>query len=845
MSIKKILPDLAIIFFLFLLSAIYNYPELSGQKLPQNDVMQAEGGSKELKDYHKKNGKGALWTNSMFSGIPATMVYVERPSSLPLWVGRFLHYTLLPLTINTIFILLLTTYLGFVILGFDRWIGWLGAIGVAFASYNFINIDAGHVSKLVAQSYAFPLIASVIITFRGKYLLGGVLTALFTGLELYSNHIQITYYIFLVLLIIGLYELIRAIKASQTKEFMTGAVVLLLAGVIAVGANASLLLPNYEYAKKTIRGPSELKANKENKGGGLDITYAFQWSYGKMETFTVLVPNFYGGASGGELGKKSNMYKTLTRRGVRTGDAASFVKRQPLYWGDMPFTAGPAYYGAIICFLFVFSLIVAKSDFKWWLLGIVVFLLLLSWGRNLAWFNNFFFYYVPLYNKFRAVNMLFSLINIFMVWGIALALKDILNGELKGKNLVKPLWYSVGIVGGLVAVFALLGGGLFSFEAAGDANYLVRLEQQTGNKGFAMDLLNALQEDRASLMQADAFRSLIFILLAAGVLFALFTEKIKREYALAAISLLVLIDLWGVNKRYLNSDSFEKPSKAEAVKKPQPYDIEILQKGQNDPHYRVLNTAKSPMSDATTSFHHKSIGGYHGAKLRRYQELVDAHLTNNMMAAYMLRTPNGMLRKHNTTDSNNVSVLSMLNMKYMVDQQGKVYENTNAMGNAWFVDAYKVVENSNAELDALKKFDPKKIAFINPKYADKVEGLTIKPDPKASIKLLAYAPDVMNYESNTSSSQLAVFSEMYYNNGATWTAYIDGKPVPHLRANYVLRALVVPAGKHKIEFRFSSKTRTTSQSITLISSILLLLGIVAATALYFKNAATQKAKEEK
>ncbi|EAY26110.1 hypothetical protein [Microscilla marina] len=843
MSIKKILPDLAIIFFFFILSAIYNYPELSGEKLPQNDVLQAQGASKELRDYKTKTGKVGLWTNSMFSGMPANMVYSERPNSLPLWLGRALHYSLMPFTINTVFMLLVTSFLAFLILGFDRWIGVLGAIGIVFASYNFINIDAGHVSKLVAQSYGFPLIASVIITFRGKYLLGGVLTALFAGLELYSNHVQITYYIFIILLIISLYEFIRAFQAKQVKEFMIGALVLLIAGGIAFGSNASLLVPNYEYSKQTIRGPSELTTNDQTKGGGLDIKYAFQWSYGKMESFTVLVPNFYGGASGGELSKKSNMYETLTRRGVQGRQAEQFVKQQPLYWGDMPFTSGPAYYGAIICFLFVFSLIVAKNSFKWWLLGIVVFLLLLSWGRNLTWFNDFFFYNVPLYNKFRAVNMLFSLINIFMVWGIALGLKDIFNGEFKGKDLIKPLGYSVAIVGGLAAVFALLGGGLFSFEAAGDQKYLEQLEKMTGSKGFAMDLLSALQADRASLLKADALRSLIFILLAAGVLWAFFTEKIKKEYALVAVTLLILVDLWGVNKRYLNTKSFKKPRNAEAAKKPQPYDLEILQKAQKDPHYRVLNTAKSPMNDATTSFHHKSIGGYHGAKLRRYQELADAHFTRNMTSTYMLRTTQGKLRQHNPNDSNNVSILSMLNMRFLVDNGGKVFENTNAMGHAWFVDSYKVVNSSDEELALLTKFDPKKIAFINPKYAKEVQGLTIKPDNNATIKLLSYAPDVMKYEANVGSKQLAVFSEIFYDNGARWVAYIDGKPVSHLRVNYVLRALVVPAGKHTIEFRFISKTLAISESIALISSILLLLGIAGAIGLYFKKQKTESKPE--
>lgn len=845
MTTKKILPDLIIVVFFVLLGAIYSSPELSGKRLLQNDVLQGVASGKELANHEKKTGKSALWTNSMFSGMPAYMIRAKQPNSLSYRVGVWLHAKLMPRsTIKLLFIFLLTSYLGFVILGFDRWISALGAIGIVFASYNLINIGAGHIFKLRAQAYAFPLIASFVMTWRGKYLTGGVLAAIFASLELYSNHPQITYYMLIGAFFIGVYEFIKALNEKTLKQFLTGTLVLLLAGGIAIGGSASLLLPNYEYTKETIRGPSELKANKTSTGG-LDIDYAFQWSYGKMETFTILIPNFYGGESGGELGKKSNMYETLTRRGVQGTQAEQFVQQQPLYWGDMPFTSGPAYFGAIICFLFVFSLFAAKNTLKWWLLGIVGLLLMLSWGRNLAWFNNFFFHYVPLYNKFRAVNMFYSVINVFMIWSIALALQEIfIIGEVKKKQLVKSLWYSLGVVGGITAIFALLGGGLLTFEAAGDQSYLQRLVKMTGNQGFAQDLLSALQSDRAAMMKADAFRSLVFILLSGALLWAFLTDKLKKEYVLGGIALLVLIDLWGIDKRYLNSDKFVKKSNYSVYTDPQQFDLEILEKGKNDPHYRVLNTTKSPMSDATTSLHHKSIGGYHGAKLRRYNELMDKYLTPNMIAAYGLRTPQGTLRRHNPADSNNVSVLSMLNMKFMIDQGKKVFQNTNAMGNAWFVDSYKVVKSSDEELASLKKFDPRKTAFVNPKYASAVKGLKIAPDSKARIKLTSYAPDILKYESNASSKQLAVFSEIYYNNGLGWEAYIDGKPVPHFRVNYVLRALVVPAGKHTIEFRFEPKSFAIGEQIALIASILLVLGIVAVLFLIYRDKTKAKATEE-
>ncbi len=838
---KSFLPHLLVIVGFLILSIIYVSPVLEGKTIIQNDVIQAGGAAQELKKFEKETGTRSLWTNSMFSGMPAYQIYMDYPSSWSVAVGRFLSYQLpIPSPANLIFILLLGFYFLMAVLGFNRWISILGALAFAFSSYNIISIEAGHTSKVLAIGFAPPMIAAVILTFRGKYLLGAALTGLFASIELYTNHIQITYYIVIALGLYTIYALVEAIMKSEIKRFAIAVLVLGLAGILSLGSQTSRFWTTYEYQKETTRGKSDLTAKNENSSsGGLDKDYAFDWSYGITESFTFLVPNFYGGASGGELSRNSATYKELIGKGVDKANADSFVKRLPLYWGDQPFTSGPAYMGAVICFLFVFGFFITKDQMRWWLLGTFVLFLMISWGKNLDWFNYFLFDYFPLYNKFRAVTMILCVIQIFMIILIGLGLQDLLklednqavaedsgkNKAMKVKSVMSPekqaaqkvLLYTGGAVGGLCLVFAVLGSSLFNFSGAGDEGFVANLTQMTKSDTFAQQLMTALESDRLTLMRNDAFRSFFFILFAAGLIYAFLINRLKGTYLIIALGLVILADLWLVDRRYLNNDNFVKKSQYEASFAKTSADNEILK--DKDIHYRVFNTSVSPFNDATTSYHHKSIGGYHGAKLKRYNETIEV-----------------MIKQLNGDRSN---LMDMLNTKYFIlKNENKLIaqKNPNALGNAWFVEKYQLVENADEEFAALETLEPKTTALVDKLYEEKLNSLAIQFNDKNTIELTQYSPNELVYETEAKSPQLAVFSEIYYNSGLGWNAYIDDQPVNHFRVNYILRAMVVPEGKHTIVFKFEPKSYYTGSTIDLICSIILFGGIALVFGLNIREA---------
>ncbi|OJJ18350.1 hypothetical protein BKI52_26395 [marine bacterium AO1-C] len=840
---KYIIPTLIIAIFLFI-SAVYTSPVFTGKVLRSNDIVQSQGGAKELKDFEEKSGRRALWTNSMFSGMPAYMVYVDYPNSWTTKIGRFFTYQLgIPNSTNVIFLLLVCFYIFLLMLGKNHWVSALGAIGFAFASYNLISIEAGHLAKLFAIAYAPPLIGSVIMAYRGKLITGAALAALFTSLQLYANHVQITYYTLIALLVYGIVAFVGAIQQQKLPQFAKATGLLLVAGGLAVGSQATRLLINYEYSKQTIRGKSELKSNKQS-GGGLDRDYAFQWSSGIQESFSFLIPNYYGGASGQAPEKKSKTLAAiqnlasnpqLQKNPAISNDLNNIFRKATSYWGGLPFTSGPSYFGVSIILLFIFSFFLTKNPLKWYLLGMTLLFLVISWGKNFPAFNYFLFDYAPLYNKFRAVTMALHIINIFMIWMIALGLQELFNAEIKLKSLIKPLMISAGATVGVI-LLALL---MVDLNMQPIRDILAKYPDY-----IKSDIINAIKSDRSGMVRADAFRSVIFTLLIAASLWVWFTGRLKREYAFVLLIGITLVDLWVIDKRYFNNENFVKQSQLNQISQPTAADQFILNNSKDDPHYRVLNVAKGFSQDATTSFFHKSLGGYHGAKLRRYNELIDQHFYRNINGAYRNIQAGNVLGKANTNDSTNFSVLNMLNMKYMIVQgnnnQEVVLKNTQNLGNAWFVDSYKVVKDSDEEIASLKIFDPKKVAFVNPRYKDEVSKIKISPDPSATIKLTKYEPDYLAYESNAKGQQLAVFSEVYYNNGLGWDAYIDGKKVPHFRVNYVLRALAVPGGKHKIEFKFKPKTYYKGESISLIASILIILLFLAAAGLAYKNSRPQK-----
>ena len=808
-NFKKILPHLAAVVGFILIGFLFCLPVLQGKRLNQTDTMMAKAAAQESYDFHTKTGEWAWWSNSMFGGMPTYMVAGDYPNSISSKVGAALNY-IAPAPVNFLVLSMIGMYILLIVLGCSVWQSVLGAAAFAFGSYNVLNIEAGHISKVLALAYGPPIIAGVILCLRGRYWVGTALSALAMSLELYANHVQITYYLALSILILVVIEGVKLIRSGNTRQLLVALGLLVLSSVIAVGSHATRLWNNYEYSKETIRGGSELAATQKEGAAagsktGLDRDYAYGWSYGVAETGTLLIPAFYGGANGG-LSTKSEIYKTLDGK-IESSAAEDFAKRAaPLYWGDLPFTGGPAYAGAIICFLFILGLILHKSTLRWWLLGATVMLVMFSWGKNFATLNYFLFDHLPLFNKFRAVNMILSLVQLFLAIGAVLALKELDAKKWTLPELKKPLAISLGLTAGIALIFALMPTVFFNFRTANDLDTLTRM----GGKDLANLILEPLIKDRISLFSSDAWRSVGYIVVAAALVWAFATQKLKPMFFYPILLVLILFDLMLVDKRYFPSEAFVPKSDIEETFTKTPTDELILADKALD--FRVFDNAAPSgfMNSAMTSYYHKSIGGYHAAKLRRYQELIE-----------------------NQVAKNNTEVLNMLNTKYflMQTQQGgavQAQQNPAACGNAWFVKEFKIVPNADAEMKAMDKFSAKQTAFIDKEFESQVSGLKIVADSTNKITLTSYQPNALVYESDAKTEQLAIFSEIYYRGGIDWNVYLDGVKSQHLRADYILRGMRTPAGKHKIEFKFEPVSVAVGGKIDLISSILLVTLIAGA-----------------
>ncbi|MCU0355335.1 MAG: YfhO family protein [Cytophagales bacterium] len=798
--LKTALPHLLALLVFLVITLVYFSPVLDGKTIEQPDIVQAKGAAQEANQYRQKTGSYPFWTNSMFGGMPTYLIASDYPNSWTTKAGRF-FVNLLPDPANYLLLYLVGFYILLVALGLDAWLAALGAIGFAFGSYNLINIEAGHASKVIAVGFMPPILAGVILAYRGRYWLGGALAGLFLGMQLYGNHVQITFYMFLAIGLYALMEFVFALREKRLKTFLFASAVLALASALAVGSHASRLLTTNEYSKESIRGKSELTAkpaagaqNAAN-ANGLDYEYAFRWSYGKAESFTLLVPHFSGGGSMMRgLGKNSALYDAVIAQGASDAQARQFAEQMgsALYWGEQQMgTGGPAYAGAVVIFLFVLGLFVIKDRIKWWLLASAVLMLMLAWGRHFI-LNDWLFHYAPFFDKFRAVTMTLTLVQVYLAFGAALAVDALLRGNHTWATLKKPLAWSLGLTAGLALVFAVLGGAFFDFR---NEEVDKQLSQAYGDW-----VVKPLRDDRASALQGDAFRSFLFIVAAAGVLLAFVFKRLNATMTVGLLALVVLVDMFAVDKRYLNNDKFtvtRRDREREYIQLT-PADQQIMQ---DTTHYRVLNYSVNPFNDASTSYFHASIGGYHGAKMRRYQDVIDSLLAKGK-----------------------INVLNMLNTKYVIvpdqkTQQLQVQSNGEALGNAWFVRSYKIVPNADAELAALDTLNARTTALVDARFADQLKGFEPQPDSTATIRLVSYSPDVLVYQSNAAMPQLAVFSEMYYANKDYWQAEVDGKPVPHFRANYILRGMVVPAGSHKITFRFVSNTYRQGEQIALFSSI--------------------------
>lgn len=822
--------------FLVLMIGYFNPIVFDGKVIQQGDIIHFQGMAKETQDFRKETGEEALWVSTLFSGMPAFQTSVHFPNNLFGYIDQFFTFGL-PRPVNYLFLTFIGFYFLLLTLRVNPYLSGLGALAFALSSYFFIIQSAGHTSKANAIAYMAPVLAGILMTYRGKILLGSALTAFFLALEIHANHYQMTYYLAMAILLLGIFFGIDAIRNNTLPHFAKASGMLLLAAVLGVAPNAGRLLTTAEYAAETMRGSSELQeARGEGEAkNGLNKDYALRWSYGVAETFTFLIPNFHGGASYGDVGQHETY--DLLRQQVNAGQAKNIVKNWVTYWGDQPNTAGPVYVGAIVCFLFVLGLMWVPGRLKWWLLAITLMSVMLAWGSNFLLLTDLFFEYFPAYNKFRAPSMFLVIAELSMPLLGILALHQLFK-EKEGKasaQRMKQLYIAAGATGGLALLLAALGPSLFDFTRPADTQTLSSMLGLEPNSPQFNAFLDATIADRATIFRNDALRSALFIALAAGLLWLYVKDRLGQSLLIGGLAALVIIDMLPVNRRYLNENNFVSEGQYQRNFAPTPADKAILQ--DTDPNYRVFNiTAGNPYSDAATSYFHKSIGGYHAAKLRRYDDLITNHIEPERSEFI------GILRAQlQPSDSafrarmQDLQVLNMLNTRYLIyNQEAPPLRNPAAMGNAWFVEEVQMVDNADEEITALDAFDPAQTAIVDQRFADRLEGFRAGADPSASIRLIDWQPNHLTYESTTSRDMLAVFSEVYYNDGKGWNAYVDGQKVEHLRANYILRAMVVPAGSHTIEFKFEPASYYQGETISLIASILLLLAVGAALYLEFR-----------
>ena len=812
--IKPFLPYLVAIATFLVISVAFGYPGVfQNKRLFQHDMVTGQGVGAETKKFQEETGEKSLWTNSLFGGMPTYQISVTYPSTGILGTMNKVAGAFLPGPAGYMFALLFGAFLLFMSLGYrkdldDTWktvlLSMLGAIAFAFSTYFVIIMQAGHIWKVYTLSYIPPTFAGIIWAYRGRYWIGGFIAAFYTAMQLFSNHPQMTYYFAFVAIIYIAAELIHAIEAKTISNFSKATAILALAGITAFGANSTNLYHSWEYSKYTLRGPSELSdvGDPSVKTSGIDRDYATNWSYGIGETWSLMIPNVKGGASN-YLGNNKDAIAKVTPTYRES------VAQQNAYWGDQPSTSGPVYVGAFIMFLFVLGLFIVKGRWKYVLLSATIISILLSWGNNFMWLTNIFLDYFPMYNKFRTVSSILIIAELTIPMLAVMALLEIIKNPNIIKEKKQAFYTSLGLTAGLTLVFIAYPY-FFSFLSANELDAITAAMQNPEQRDAYARFIDAMETARVSIFKADAWRSFFFIIAGAGILLLYYAKKIKTVPMLILVCTLVFADLYSLDKRYLSSKDFKPNQKMAAYIGQTPADSQILQ--DKDLSYRVFNLTTSTFNDGTTSFHHKSIGGYHGAKLRRYQDMIELYISRQ-----------------------NQDVLNMLNTKYFIIPENntpRVMRNHGAMGNAWFVDTVKFVNSADEEILALNSFNPRETAFADKQFQSNIPQNVINTsaDSSAYMKLLTYAPNKLTYEAQVSSNKLAVLSEIYYPHG--WHAYINGEEVPIVRVNYILRALAIPAGKHNIELVFDPQSYHTTETAAKISYILMIL--MLATAVLFE-----------
>ncbi|MEH0008129.1 MAG: YfhO family protein [Flavobacteriales bacterium] len=782
-----------VLFCFVVLSVLYAIPIIHGKKLYQPDTVNYMGSTKEVRDYEQKTGRSSLWTDSMFGGMPIYFLSAKYKdeNNVISHLDKALRF--LPQPADYLFILLLGFYILMLGLRIEPKLAAIGSLAFSLSTYFIIIIAAGHNGKVIAIAYTAPTVAGVLMLFRKKYILGFLLTTIFLSLNIYANHPQMTYYMFLLM---GIYIVIQAIHLVRTrawKPFAKIIGILAAAVFISLAVNATPILAIRQYSPYSTRGKSELTHHTKDQTQGLERGYITQWSYGKMETFNLLIANLMGGSSYEAPESKPHLRRALSEKNVAPAAADYFLRAIPTYWGDQPFVLGPAYQGAVVIFLFVLGLFLVKDRFKWWLAIGAVLSILLAWGKNFPLLTDFFIDYFPLYDKFRVVASLLILFELIAPLLGFVALRHFFSTRTAPAERRRALRYSASIVLGLIAFLLLLGPSLFSFK------------NQAIDPQIPAFLQAAIRADRLSLFRADAIRSFALVAVAVLVLYLFSKKRINYDLSLFLLAALILIDLWPVDRRYLNAGNFVSQKVYGNPFPKTAIEDRILKDSSN---FRVLNSAVNTMTDPSTSYYFKSLGGCHAAKLRKYQELYDFQIAKG-----------------------NQQVIDMLNAKYIITADGKgtrkVIKNTRANGNAWFVKGVTYVKDADAALAALDTLQTRDYAVVQQKFNTEKFN-TYKPStwithPNDTIFLKRYTPDKVVYTYSASTPQFAVLSEIYYPAG--WKATIDGSGVPYLAANYVLRALWVPAGTHTLVFQFDPPIVRTGKAISLAGSILLIAAV--------------------
>jgi hypothetical protein len=799
LALKRFLPHLSALALFIILALAYFNPVLQGKVIQQSDIVQYIGMAKQQKDHIKSFDEEPYWTDSAFGGMPTYQLGANYPYNYVKQVDRLIRF--LPRPADYLFLYFIGLYILLLALKIDYKLAILGALAFGFSTYMIIILGVGHNAKAHAIAYMPWVLAGIILVFREKYFWGSLLLFAGMALEINANHFQMTYYLLVLTLVLGVAYLIDFYKKNKLKVFFSRVGIMIVPVLLAIGANATNLLATKEYTDFSTRGPSVLTLNpdgSEKENSGLDYGYITEYSYGILESFNLFIPRFMGGASAEKLSTDSATYNSLLQMGASPAQAKEFVKRAPTYWGDQTYIGAPAYIGASVLFLFVFALYLVKGRLKWWLLGGSILALLLSWGDNLALLTKFFVNYISLYNKFRAVSSIQVILELCIpVLGI-MGLSVLFKQKYHRTEMLEALKKSTFITGGIALVFLLLKGLFFDFSGAQDRIFI---EQ------FGPDFVRSLKEDRKSIFTEDSLRSLILVLAVAGTIWLFLKQKLQKNTSILILGVIIVFDLVAVDRRYVNNDAFVAKRFMEQPFQPTAANQQVLQ---DETHYRVLDLSNSPFNSSAASYFHHSIGGYHAAKPQRMQDLFEYHISKG-----------------------NQEVLNMLNTKYiLMNNQGEdlAQLNADANGNAWFINEVVVAQDADVVISMLDTLNTKNTAVVHKEFAAQLKQKSFQPSVQDTIYLKSYKANELIYGYKTNKDQLAVFSEIYYPYG--WNAYLDGELIPHFRVNYTLRAAELPAGEHELVFKFEPQVIQKGSTYTLISGVLVLLLLLGG--IYFK-----------